>query len=112
MNNYILAILIAMLGVNNSSSYAQVPFKREGTTFVQTSKEKSKEAPVKTKYTWKDSKGTIYPIYVSKSSGACFVLKTSKKTGKQYRQYMDKEISSQICKEMGIEYKPKTNNKQ
>jgi len=34
-----------------------------------------------------DSKGTIYTVYRTKN-GKYFVLRTSKKTGKQYREYL------------------------
>ena len=34
-----------------------------------------------------DSKGKLYPVYLSKS-GKYFVLHTSKKTGKEYKHYL------------------------
>lgn len=34
-----------------------------------------------------DSKGAVYPVYKTKN-GKYFVLRTSKKTGKQYREYL------------------------
>lgn len=48
-----------------------------------------------------DENGKIItlPIYATKS-GACYVIKTSKKTGKQYRKYLEKEISAQIISEL------------
>lgn len=48
-----------------------------------------------------DENGKIItlPIYATKS-GACYVIKTSKKTGKQYRKYLGKEISAQIISEL------------
>lgn len=79
---------------------------RQGNTFTSSSKASSQAKPERTKYTWKDSKGTEYPIYISKS-GSCFVYRTSSKTAKEYKQYLGKEISAQICKEMGREYKPR-----
>ena len=83
---------------------------KQGNTFVQIPKEggiaKSKTKPVKTKFTYKDSKGVEYPIYISEN-GSCFVYKISKKTGKEYKQYLGKEMSMQICKELGITYKGK-----
>lgn len=81
-------------------------FERQGTTFVSKSNSRTKAEPTKTKYTWKDSKGTEYPIYIS-STGSCFVIKTSSKTGKEYRSYLSPEISKEICKELGVNYQPK-----
>ena len=78
---------------------------REGNTFTSVSSTKeSKE--IKTNFTWKDSKGNEYPIYVGKS-GACYIKRVSKKTGKEYKQYLGAEVSSQICKELGIAYTTK-----
>lgn len=96
----LVACLLA-LGVNNSSSQ-QVT--RSGKTFeVSTTKQGTKSEPKATGYTYKQG-DKVYPIYMG-STGSCFVVKISKKTGKEYRQYLGKEISAQICKEMGIEYK-------
>lgn len=101
----VLVMLLAFITV--SSAYAD-NVKREGNTFVSTSTRTStKSEPIKTKFTYKDNKGVESPIYVSKS-GSCFIIKTSKKTGKEYRSYLSAEISIQICKELGIEYKKPT----
>lgn len=96
---FIAAIMLLALGVNNSSIYAQ-SVERNGKTFTQVTTSK-KSKPTKTEYTWKDSKGVEYPIYISKS-GACFVFRTSKKTGKKYKQYLPKEVSTEIARELGI----------
>lgn len=100
---FIMAAMLLALSVNNSSTYAQ-NVKREGTTFVVSSS-RSKSEPTKTKFTWKVN-GVEYPIYIS-STGSCYIIKTSKKTGKEYKQYLPKEVCAEICKELGIEYKPK-----
>lgn len=100
---FIMAAMLLALSVNNSSTYAQ-NVKREGTTFVVSSSRKSAE-PTKTKYTWKVG-DVEYPIYIS-ASGSCYIIKTSKKTGKEYKQYLPKEVCAEICKELGIEYKPR-----
>lgn len=102
---FIAAIMLLALGVNNSSIYAQSVVK-EGKTFTVVSSSRKSSEPTKTEYTWKDSKGIEYPIYISKS-GACFIIRISKKTGKEYKYYLPKEVSIQISSELGIEYKPK-----
>ena len=73
---------------------------RYGKQFSSVSKEKEKSADVKTGYTWKESNGEVLDIYITKSN-ACYVLKTSKKSGKEYRKYLSKELSSEIAKELG-----------
>lgn len=107
MKHFIMAILLALLGVNNSSSYAQ-EFTREGNTFSSVQQNgRSSTPPIKTEFIYKDTDGKQYPIYCSQSTGSCFIVKTSKRTGKPYRKYLGAEISKQVCREIGIEYKPK-----
>ena len=52
----------------------------------------------KTGFTWKDSKGDEYPVYMA-HTGSCFVIKTSK-SGEDYRAYLGEEVSGQIRKEL------------
>ena len=47
-----------------------------------------------TTYTYEISK-TVYRVYKSKS-GAFYIWKTSKKTGKPYKMYLPKEIQIQM----------------
>lgn len=68
--------------------------ERKGNTFTQVTNKKSSGKEVKTQYTYTDSKGNIYPIYLS-STGKAFILKVSKKSSKAYKQYMP-EIGKQI----------------
>jgi len=69
---------------------------KSGNTFTQVSNKggKSGGKETKTQYTFKDSKGNIYPVYLS-ASGKAFIKKISKKTGKEYKQYLP-EIGKQI----------------
>ncbi len=52
----------------------------------------------KTGFTWKDSNGDEYPVYIA-HTGSCFVIKTSK-SGEEYRAYLGEEASEQINKEL------------
>ena len=52
----------------------------------------------KTGFTWKNSKGDEYPVYIA-HTGSCFVIKTSK-SGEDYRAYLGEEVSKQIRKEL------------
>lgn len=69
---------------------------RNGNTFMQTSKKKAKEAFMTTPYTYVAADGTKYPIYIS-GNGKYFIIRKSKKTGKEYRQYLP-EIQKQLSK--------------
>ncbi len=61
----------------------------------------SKSNNTQTKYTWEDKQGNKYPIYITKR-GACYVIRVSKKTGKEYKQYLPKDIQETIKKELNI----------
>ena len=98
---FMIAALFAACVVMNAQNV-----KLEGKTYMATKASRSKEEPKVTGYDWQDSKGNKYPIFIS-GSGSCFVIRVSQKTGKEYRQYLGEEISRDICKKLGIEYKPK-----
>lgn len=110
MKKLIIFLTLVVSVITSSNLFAQnesilstgEEYSRNGNTF--SSNTKSKQAPELTPYTWKDSKGNEYPIYIS-ASGSCYVIKTSKKTGKEYKSYLPKEVSAAICKELN--YKPK-----
>lgn len=82
-------------------------YVKEGTTFVQQKKSSTSNAQ-KTAYTWKDSKGISYPIYLTEHKkgekagiATCFVMKVSQKTGKEYRYYLPdgEKIAEEILRE-------------
>ena len=98
---FLLFILFGLFMTADAQTY-----KQEGNTFSSVKTTKT-VTPDKTPYTWKDSKGKEYPIYISQS-GSCYVIKTSAKTGNTYKQYLGPEISIKICKNLGREYKGKT----
>lgn len=89
---FIAAIMLFSL---NTGIQAQSVVK-SGNTFTQVSNKggKSGGKETKTQYTFKDSKGNVYPVYLS-ASGKAFVKRVSQKTGKEYKQYVP-EIGKQI----------------
>ena len=93
---YIISAVIMVLMLLISLSMTAQEVKREGNTFTQivSSKTKTVSKETKTAYTYIDSKGTVYPIYLS-STGKAFIKKVSKKTGKEYKQYVP-EVGKQI----------------
>lgn len=94
MKKIILCMLLALFSIN---IHAEV--KREGNTFKV--EQTSKASDTQTKYTWEDKEGNKYPIFITKK-GACYVLRTSKKTGKEYKYYLPKDIQETIKKELNI----------
>ena len=76
---------------------------RKNNTFKITTV-KTKSEGEQTKYVYEDDKGNKYPIFVTKN-GTCYIKKVSSKSGKEYRQYIPKEIKEIILKELNIENK-------
>ena len=92
---YIITLLIAL----SMSVIGYADIVRNGDTFkVETT---SVNKDTKTKYTWEDKEGNKYPIFITKK-GACYVLRVSKKTGKEYKYYLPKDIQETIKKELNI----------
>lgn len=77
---------------------------RDGKNFTQVTTQSQNQ---KSGFTFTDRDGKVYDIYVGKT-GSCYIIKTSKKTGKEYRKYLGEELSTQVCKELGIPYQPRT----
>ncbi len=100
LRSAILAIVgaILMCIVFTTSVRAQNVI-RKGNTFEQISTKQEKFAgALKTKYTYRDSNGVVYPIYISKHNKV-FIIRTNKK-GKKYPYYL-KDIEEQILREYG-----------
>lgn len=94
MKKLILCILLALFCITVNAEV-----KREGDTFKV--EQSTKVNDTKTKFTWEDKEGNKYPIFITKK-GACYILRVSKKTNKEYKYYLPKETQTQIKKELGI----------
>jgi hypothetical protein len=88
----ITAMMLFSLGMGIQAQSVE----RKGNNFTQVINKggKSVGKETKTQYTYTDSKGVVYPVYLS-STGKAFIKKVSKKTGKEYKQYVS-EIGKQI----------------
>ena len=90
-----LMVMVALVFMGATFVYSQGEIKREGTTFVQVKSDKvTLKNDTKTQYTYKASDGKVYPIYLSKN-GKAFIVRVSKKTGREYKQYLP-EVTAQI----------------
>lgn len=97
---YFITLLVCVL------TLVIIPIKGEaqncvlkGKTFEQVDlpkTSKQKDMGVKTQYVFKTKDGKEYPIYISKQ-GKAFIWKVSKKTGKQYKQYLP-EVTKELQK--------------
>lgn len=93
MKKYIFYLFIALFSI---TSYSQDVIK-EGKTFKIQTTQQVKDTQID--YTWEDTKGNKYPIFVSKK-GAYYVKRISVKTKKEYKQYLPKEVQEAINKEL------------
>ena len=100
MKKIFITLAIALMAWNTNAQTVV----RDGKNFTQVATQSQGQ---KTGFTFTDKDGKVYDIYVGKT-GSCYILKTSKKTGKEWKKYLGEEISAQICKELGITYQPKT----
>lgn len=90
MKTFILSLILCVCGI--CSMHAEVV--REGTNFrVEQVKEQGADFP--TYYTYTDKSGKVYTIYRSKNK-SYYIKKVSKKTGKEYKQYLPKEIQEEL----------------
>ena len=92
MKKIILCLLLALFCITISAEV-----KREGNTFKV--EQTTKESDTKTQYTWVDKDGNVYPVFITKR-GACYIFRSSKKTGKEYKQYLNKNIQETIKQEL------------
>lgn len=98
-----VAALVLGMGVTVSAQ----DVKREGKVYVEQKKASTKSTEEKTGFTYKDSKGITYDIYIG-STGSCYINKTSQKSGKVYRKYLGEKISREICQSLGRKYTSKS----
>ena len=96
MKKFIICLFLSIFAV---TGYAEV--KREGDTF-KVEKTATTSSDTQTKYTWQNKEGNKYPIFITKK-GACYVIRTSKKTRKEYKYYLPKNIQETIKKELNIQ---------
>lgn len=107
-SNAVVVILSLLLFLYTCSTGDAQTVTRNGDTFSsQTSTKNEAGQSIETKYSYQDTDGKTYTIWLSKN-GHAYILKTSKKTGNEYKKYLGEEISRTICTELGVEYKETT----
>lgn len=109
MKKYFFAIAIAIICTisANAQNTNGKTYEKNGKTFVQTKGAKASKDEA-TAYTWKDTKGNEFPIFLhtyTKGEKAgrttCYVVRKSAKTGKEYKYYIPngEEIAKEILNE-------------
>ena len=102
-------LIVAMLAtMSATNAQERKSYTREGNvlTAVITNNGRDVRANAsQTKLEWRHTDGKTYPIWVVNSTGSTFIIVVSKK-GNEYRKYLGREVSADICREIGKEYKP------
>ena len=99
MKKFFFAVAMMTAMVFNS---ANAEIKRDGNVYVQVSSSRGSKAQ-ETEFRYKAKDGKEYTIFVTEK-GRCYINKISAKTGKEYKSYLNEEISRDICKQLGIAY--------
>lgn len=94
---YIITLLVALL--MSVASYADVV--RTGNIITITKTTTLVNEKQSTGLYYQDNKGNQYLIYKSKNN-KFYVIKTSQKTGKEYKYYLPKDIQETIKKELEL----------
>ena len=112
MYNKIIGIVcVLLLSLITPYAGVQAQVKKSGNTFsIEKQSNKKSTTLVQTDYYFETSEG-ILPIYVNYENGRCYVIRTSKKTGKQYNQPLKEDVCKAVCKELGIKYSYKSKKK-
>ena len=85
--------------LNTEDLYQQLSRIKEGTSQdsdAKTTNKSNSSKATKTEYIW-EKNGIKYPIYIS-SKGKAYIIRTSKKTGKEYKQYLPDTVAETIKK--------------
>lgn len=93
MKRILLIVLTALI----MSAVGHAEVVRNGNTFSV--EETSSKEDIQTYLMWKDKDGIVYPIFITRK-GACYVKRISKKTGKEYKYYLPKEVQEAVKKEV------------
>lgn len=110
MKKTLLSIVMLTLAITASSQSktTEKTYKRDGKAFVQKADAQASVTDTATAYVWRDKQGNEYPIYLHRYTKGdkagrytAYVIRVSKKTGKQYKQYLTdgEQIANEILKE-------------
>lgn len=101
MIKFIFTLLLALLPFTMQAQ----SFTKSGNTYSQVQNSRSSGNVEKTQFHYSTPKSGALPVYINKNSGRCFIIKTSQKSGKEYKTYLPEDICRDICKQLGITYK-------
>lgn len=89
-----IIIAIAMLLTMGVQAQSQQKYQINGNNIVAVSQAKQKKEAQKTSYTY-TIKGKTYEVYQG-AKGSYYIIRTSAKTGKDYRYYLPKDVQQML----------------
>lgn len=115
MRKFIIGLLCISLAILVGSQVAKAQsYKVEGKTITVVKQSGVSSNDIKTDFTFKDSKGVEYPIYLHKATKgehegmySAYVVKTSSKTGNEYKAFIPTpsetySLGEQLAKQLGL----------
>lgn len=100
-----ILVMAAFIIAASTTTFGEV--KKDGNTYIEVGTQ-TKTSNEQTPFKYKDKKGAEYVIYLSRNGRA--YVEVISKNGNKYKKYLGEEISRDICKQMGREYKETNNN--
>lgn len=88
MKKLLFAAVVALLSVTGASAQIKTKVDKDGNYVQVSGSGAARLASVSTGKTFTDSKGSVYNVMKS-AKGRLFVIRTSKKSGKEYKMYLN-----------------------
>jgi hypothetical protein len=92
----------AMLFAVNTAEAAEYNYNKETKTFTVKKSQRKNSADISMLDIKIQQGDTLYAVYVNNKTDRCFIIKTSKKTGKPYNKYLGKSFDEMYWSEFGI----------
>jgi hypothetical protein len=97
-----IVAFITMLFVVNSAEAAEYNYNKETKTFTVKKSQRKNSNDISMLDIKIQQGDTLYAVYVNNKTDRCFIIKTSKKTGKSYNKYLGKSFDETYWSEFGI----------
>lgn len=92
----------AMLFAVNTAEAAEYEYNKENKTFKVKKSPKKRSMDISMLDVKYESGDSTYNVYINNKTDRCFIIKTSKKTGKKYNKYLGKSFDETYWSEFGI----------
>ena len=94
--------IIALLFMVSIAEAAEYNYNKETKTFTVKKSPKKNSADISMLDIKIQQGDTLYAVYVNNKTDRCFIVKTSKKTGKSYNKYLGKDFDEMYWQEFNI----------